>query len=387
MFARVCGRSVLEWTIRRLCSVAYSLIVVGRPNELAEIKRSIYKIGKVPADHIEVVAGGDTRQDLVRNGLAALDWAADTDLVMVHDAARPLVSDDVLSRVVSCASMSGAAVAALPISETVKHVTAETIDSTISRDSLWTVQTPQVFGLGLLRKAHERASFTGFVGTDEASLVEHEGSVPVWVVAGARENIKITTASDLAFAQSWLNQRGGGALEADPVFELATLPFRVGHGYDIHRFVDGRPLVLGGVAVDFHLGLDGHSDADVVLHAICNSLLGAAGLPDIGQQFPNTDDSYRNIASTMLLNEVARKLTDAGWVIGNIDAVVIAERPKIAQYVLAMCTAVATALDIEPAQVSIKATTNEGLGAIGEGRGIACHASSTLLRRRRNPAS
>jgi 2-C-methyl-D-erythritol 2,4-cyclodiphosphate synthase len=186
------------------------------------------------------------------------------------------------------------------------------------------------------------------------------------LVEGTRENIKITTQNDLEFAAHWLQST------------MTNPKIRVGTGYDIHRMVLGRQLILGGVVIESEMGLLGHSDADVVLHAICDSLLGAAGLPDIGHFFPNDDPLYKDINSTLLLKHVHSKISEAGYSVGNVDCSIIAERPKIAPYIEQMRANIANALQVEPGVIGIKATTNEGLGSLGAGEGIACQAAAIL---------
>lgn len=337
------------------------MVIAAREEErkrLLEIATSAF------GPNCQVVAGGENRQQSVARGIASLGAAEDNDIVLVHDAARPLLSPSLIKRCIEGARQHGSAVAALPVSDTLKEASTEhDVLQTISREGLWAVQTPQSFQMGLLREAHAQADRDAFIGTDEASLVERLGAKQVHLVEGARENIKLTTAADLAFAEHWLGAR-----------------IRVGIGYDIHRLVADRPLWLGGVSIPSPFGLDGHSDADVVLHALCDSLLGAAGLPDIGQLYPNQDPAYKGISSIKLLSDVAARLAGGGWRVANADCTVIAEEPKIAPHAPAMRSLIAGVLGLDEGAVSIKATTNEGLGALGEGRGIACFATASIVR-------
>ena len=204
--------------------------------------------------------------------------------------------------------------------------------------------------------------------------MEYAGIAPT-VVLGERGNIKITTQEDLAFASSLLDAAAntGSAPSSTP-------PFRIGMGYDIHQLVPGRRLVLGGVEIPYSHGLLGHSDADVILHAICDALLGAAAFPDIGHLFPNDDPRYAGADSLDLLRAVHGALAEAGYAVGNVDACVIAEEPKISPHAPAMKSRIAQALQISLDAVSIKATTNEKIGALGAGKGIACHATALIMR-------
>jgi 2-C-methyl-D-erythritol 4-phosphate cytidylyltransferase/2-C-methyl-D-erythritol 2,4-cyclodiphosphate synthase len=267
--------------------------------------------------------------------------------------------------VLDAAVALGAATAGLPVSDTVKEVRDDRVSRTVSRDHLYTVQTPQAFRTTLLREAHARVPVETPI-TDDAGLVEHMGR-PVAVVAGDAANVKVTTPSDYETAR-----RRFGSLQG--------LAARVGVGYDVHRLAPDRPLVLGGVRIPSPRGLAGHSDADVLVHAIMDALLGAAGLPDIGTHFPPDDPAYRGADSMALLESVAVRLRSSGWQVANIDAVVMAESPRLAPHVDAMRGKIAAALGATPGQIGIKATTAEGLGAIGRGDGIASQAIALLER-------
>lgn len=327
---------------------------------------------------LAVVAGGASRQESVGIGLFALGAEAD-DVVLVHDGARPFVTQALITRCIESVQTLGSAVAALPVTDTLKSVSADTAASAfptvtgdIARDGLWTVQTPQAFPFQVLLNAHVAARADDFTGTDEAALVQHLGDVPVHLVMGSTDNLKVTREEDLALAEALLAARQGTMAKET----------RAGFGYDVHRLVPGRRLMLGGVLVPDPegRGLDGHSDADVLLHALCDALLGASGLPDIGNLFPNTDPTYSNISSLTLVQDVRARVAGAGFAIVNVDMTLIAEAPKIAPYVPQMRTLIAQALGIEAARVGIKATTHEGLGAMGAGEGMAAHAVAALAR-------
>ena len=348
------------------------VIVVTGAADVARCRAILAGLGKVMA----VVAGGAARQESVMVGLFALGAASD-DVILVHDGARPLVSADVIDRCLAGAQTHGSAVAALPVTDTLKrteaspHEALPLIAGDVAREQLWAVQTPQAFLYQTLLNAHVTARADDYVGTDEASLVQHLGE-PVHLALGSTDNFKVTRAEDLALAGAVLSTR------------QAAMPHEtyVGFGYDIHRLAAGRRLMLGGVLVSNPdgRGLDGHSDADVLLHALCDALLGAAGLPDIGNLFPNTNPAYSNIDSIKLLQDVSARVTQAGFAVVNADMTLIAEAPKIAPYVPQMRTIIANALGIDSARVGIKATTHEGLGALGAGEGMAAHAVVSLHR-------
>jgi len=248
------------------------------------------------------------------------------------------------------------------------------VQRTVDREGLWAVQTPQVFRMKTLFDAHIAARDQGWAGTDEASLVERFGEELVHLVLGAPDNFKVTRPDDLRLAEAVLSARQRGAMAQTDIGHT-----RVGFGYDIHPLVAGRRLMLGGVEIPSPRGLDGHSDADVLLHALCDALLGAAGLPDIGNLFPNTDPAYKGISSLELLRQVSEHVGAAGYKVGNVDLTLIAEAPKIAPHTPQMRALIAQTLHIEPARVGIKATTNEGLGSLGRGEGIAAHAVAAII--------
>ena len=341
------------------------IVIVAGPTEISRCREALAGVEKVLA----IVAGGQTRQESVAIGLFTLGGDPD-DLILVHDAARPLVSNAVIDRCLEGAQKFGNAVAALPVSDTLKAADDSlTVQRTVDREGLWAMQTPQVFRLGTLFEAHSEARRVGWAGTDEAALVEQFSDEPVHLVLGDPANFKITRPDDLPLAEAILSSRR----------TLIMSQPRIGFGYDIHPFITGRKLMLGGVEILSARGLDGHSDADVLLHALCDALLGAAGLPDIGHLFPNTDAAYKGASSLTLLAEVVRRIGAAGYAVGNADMTLIAEAPKIAPYVAEMRAVIAECLLVTPAQVGIKATTNEGLGALGRGEGIAAHAVALLV--------
>lgn len=242
------------------------------------------------------------------------------------------------------------------------------MDHTLDRSRLWAVQTPQIFRPELLREGFALARERRLDVTDDASLVEALGG-QVALIMGDYDNRKITTPEDLAWAQDLAERREGKPME-----------FRIGSGYDVHRLVEGRPLILCGVTVPWDKGLDGHSDADVALHALMDALLGAAGLGDIGRLFPDTDDAYLGADSRKLLAAVLEKLWAAGWQVNNVDVTIIAQRPKLAPYEPAMLENLIADLGLPRDAVNVKATTTEKLGFTGRGEGIAAEAVASLTR-------
>lgn len=334
-----------------------------------------------------VFEGGKTRQESVYQGLSAL--SDDTELVLVHDGARPFVDGGTIARTVAAAAEHRAAVAAVPVKDTVKQAGGQSggadgcrdgaagtqdhlgvVAATPAREELFAAQTPQGFSVPLLRRAMEQAFSEHFCGTDESVLVERLGE-KVYLVMGGYENIKLTTPEDLIFAEAVTKESRTDALPQP----------RIGTGFDVHRIVSGRRLILGGVEIPWDKGLLGHSDADVLVHAVMDALLGAAALGDIGQHFPDSDDTYRGISSLVLLEKVAGLLAEAGYRVGNVDAVLMAQQPKIAPYIRQMRENMAAALAVSPEQIGLKGTTTEGLGYCGRGEGMAAQAVALLYKK------
>ena len=309
---------------------------------------------------VVVVEGGARRQDSVARAFARVPAA--TDIVVIHDAARPLVSADLIERTVVAAATDGAAVAALRATDTVKRGGADgRVVETLPREHVYLAQTPQAFRVDVLRDALAIAGDA----TDEATLAEKAGH-PVRLVEGEPGNVKITTPADLDAAERRVT--------------AAAPAVRIGQGYDLHRLAQGRPLVLGGVTIPFDLGLMGHSDADIVCHAVTDAVLGAAGLGDIGRHFPDTDPRFKGADSVALLAAACGLVRDAGYGVVNVDVTVIAERPKLAPHADAMRRNLAGALGCDVAQVSVKAKTNEGVESMGNGTSMAAHAVALIAR-------
>ncbi|MCI5149297.1 MAG: 2-C-methyl-D-erythritol 2,4-cyclodiphosphate synthase, partial [Candidatus Electrothrix sp. MAN1_4] len=309
-------------------------------------------------------AGSDTRQHSVQNGTKALP--ASIERIFVHDGVRPLVSAEIIDRCLVGIKEHGAVIAAVPVKDTLKEVEevedGTEIIGTVDRSQLWQAQTPQAMDLHLLERAYEYAAATGFIGTDEASLLEHAG-VSVSVVMGSEENIKITRPGDLRIAAAFLqeDQKKGEAM-------------RIGHGFDAHRLVEGRKLILGGVDIPYQLGLAGHSDADVVVHALMDALLGALGEGDIGRHFPDTDEQYQGADSLKLLERVMGLVKAKGMKLVNADITVICQQPKLAPHLETMQKNLVVVCGVTSEQLNIKATTTEKMGYTGRGEGIASHA-------------
>jgi 2-C-methyl-D-erythritol 4-phosphate cytidylyltransferase/2-C-methyl-D-erythritol 2,4-cyclodiphosphate synthase len=356
------GRSVTARAIDALTSAPGidGVIVVVPASEIDGPRATALRaIPRVSA----LVAGGATR---MASSLAGVEAAASADVVLVHDAARPFVDPALVAAVLDATRRHGAAVPVLPASDTIKREDAEGfVQDTLDRRPLRLAQTPQGARREWMLEALRLATGSGVEVTDESEALERAGR-RVAVVPGDPANMKITTPADWGEAV----RRVEGAGDA----------FRIGHGYDVHRFGESRALVLGGVPFPGERGLIGHSDADVVLHAAMDALLGAAGLPDIGHFFPPSDPRVAGADSAALAREIAGQIRGAGLRIVNLDLTVLAERPKIAEHVGAMRASIAACLGTDPGRVGVKATTLEGLGALGRSEGIACHAVALLAR-------
>lgn len=363
VFVPLAGAPMLAWSLRAYGThpeIARVCVVVSRRYVPAAESLCAREL-QIPW---QVVEGGPQRRDSVRRGLVALSATA-PELVSIHDGARPLVSAEAISDGLRVARLCGAAVAAYPSSDTVKRVCeAPVVSETLDRSCVYLAQTPQTFRFELILAAHQRAEEEGWDVTDDAMLVERLG-YEVRVSQGHPGNLKVTVPDDLAVAEWRLGARH-------------PCPPRVGFGFDVHRLVEGRALRLGGVTVPHDKGLLGHSDADVALHAVCDALLGATALGDIGHHFPDTDPSYRDADSRELTRRVAALVSANGWAVGNVDVTVIAEQPRLAPYIPAMREATALALGCAPTAVSYKATTTEGLGAVGAKEAIAAQAVACL---------
>ncbi len=356
-FEAIDGRSVLARAVAAAAVHAGALVVVVPPGSEARAERELAPLG-LPS-RPQIVPGGATRALSVRNGLDAL--GPELPLVAVHDGVRPLASAELFRKVLSAAAEVGAAIPVVPVAETVKEVSGDRVVRTLDRAALRLVQTPQAFRTALLREAYDRLGPRAEGFTDEAGLCEAAGFA-VAAVEGESDNVKITRPEDL--------DRVARAVEA------RARP-RIGFGYDVHPFAAGRRLILGGVEFPGD-GLAGHSDADVVAHAIADAVLGAAGLGDLGRHFPDTDPTFSGADSLHLLATAVARAREAGLRVENVDLTIAARRPKIAPEAPRMRARLAEALGVPPERVNVKATTGEGLGFVGRAEGIAVQAVALL---------
>jgi 2-C-methyl-D-erythritol 4-phosphate cytidylyltransferase/2-C-methyl-D-erythritol 2,4-cyclodiphosphate synthase len=358
------GVPILVHTVRAFIdnSLIDRIVVVVAP-EWIDQTHALFDSYEINGANLALVAGGSRRQDSVQAGLKALD--DDTAIVLVHDGARPLVSREIIERCYLAALHYGAGIAAVPVKDTLKRGDdTGRVTATIDRTCLWQAQTPQAVRKELLVKAFRHNGDADV--TDESSLLE-KAAIPVSLVEGAETNIKITRPEDLLLAEK--------ILQRDLQPKLRKLQkLRIGHGYDAHRFAENRKLVLGGITVPHSHGLAGHSDADVLTHALCDALLGGLGLGDIGQHFPDSDERFAGVYSISLLEHVVALAHEHGYGITNADITLVCQSPRLAPYLDKMRDLLARTCKIDPGALNIKATTTEKMGFTGRKEGISCHA-------------
>ena len=363
IFAEIAGVPVLIRSVEAFEGLEFveGIYLVAREDEKKSLASLVVQseLKKVKG----IISGGETRQESVYNGLMALP--KDTQWVFIHDAARPLVSRQILEDCFENLLRFGAVGVGVPVKDTIKVVKDGFIISTPDRSTLWAIQTPQAFSYSTILQAHQQARTQKQQYTDDCSLLEAFGH-KVKMIAGSYQNIKITTPEDLILAESFLL---GGEKQVRQL---------VGFGYDVHRLVPERKLILCGLEIDYDRGLAGHSDADVAVHALMDALLGAAGLGDIGQHFPDTDQKFKDISSMVLLERVVELLKIGKYQIINVDLTIVAEKPRLAPFIPEMKENLAKTLKIPMENINIKATTSEKLGFTGRGEGIASYAVANI---------
>ncbi|ASL40657.1 MULTISPECIES: bifunctional 2-C-methyl-D-erythritol 4-phosphate cytidylyltransferase/2-C-methyl-D-erythritol 2,4-cyclodiphosphate synthase [Acetobacter] len=355
-YVLLAGQPVIRHAAQALLPHVTSIQPVGDPASLNEALEGL-KI-------LPPVAGGETRQASVRAGLEALDKlpeAEKPDIVLVHDGARPYVTAQVIGNVVSALEQHPGAIPAVPVADTLKREKDGVIDGTVPRDHLYRAQTPQGFRFGLFLDLHRGAASVS--ATDDAKLLEDAG-FSVALVAGDEDNIKLTYEGDLVRLERLIGP---------------TLLPRVGLGYDVHAFEEGRPLILCGITVPHTKGLAGHSDADVGIHALCDAIYGALAEGDIGRHFPPSQNEWKNADSARFLVHAGQRIRERGGMLVNADLTLICERPKIGPHSEAMRKRLADLLEVDVDRISVKATTSERLGFTGREEGIACTATVSVL--------
>jgi len=365
------GRPLLAWSIDALAAsdAVERIVVVTARDRVA----AIHDAGWLDPRVVGVVAGGERRHESVAAGLAALDAEGDR-VVLVHDGARPMPSPALVTAVAHAASLHGAAIPVVPVTDTLKRIDGDVVAETVDRSALASAQTPQGARAALLRDAFQRFPPSGpQAWTDEAALLE-ACRIPVHALPGEPTNLKVTVPADLARADIALAQRP----EPDAPGWSAPSEDRVGTGLDSHPFGPGAPLKLGGVEIPGAPRLHGHSDGDVALHAIADALLGAAGLGDLGRLFPAGPATPKGVASRGLLATVVERLAAAGLVPRRIDLTIVGARPRLAAHLDAMQVAIAGIVGIDPSAVSVKASTGNLGGDEGAGRSMSALAVAVV---------
>ncbi len=349
------GKPVLRYSLAAFASHPSIAAVAA---VIAPEDRALYDRAASGLTLLPPVMGGATRQESVRNGLEALSQR-DPERILIHDAARPFVDHDTIGRVLDALDSAAAAIAAVPVADTLKRGENDRVAGTVERNGLWRAQTPQGFHYRAILEAHRR--FSHSEATDDAMLAEEAG-MAVALVMGSEENFKVTTSDDLRRAERF----------------ASAGEMRTGLGFDAHRFSPGDHLWLCGIKIPFDRTLSGHSDADVGLHAATDALLGAIGAGDIGVHFPPSDEKWRGAPSHKFLRFAADKIAEQGGSILNLDVTLICEQPRIGPHRDAMVSRVAEILGVPAARVSVKATTTEGMGFTGRGDGIAAQAVAAV---------
>ena len=363
----LCGKPVILRSAEAFSSLADDMIIVCREDDRPEIE-TLFNRSPLPCP-VYFTSGGKTRQESVLNGIRMLS-AMDNDVILIHDAARCLVNHALISRVIESVLDFGTGIPGIPATSTFKICNDEHyVMHTPERSSLYEIQTPQGFAAGIFIPAALKASEDGIDCTDDAGILEHY-HMPVHIVPGSSQNIKLTEPEDLS--------RASAILKGD------AANMRIGMGYDVHRLTDGRKLILCGVEVPYSQGLLGHSDADVALHALMDAMLGACALGDIGKHFPDTSDLYKDISSVFLLKETNRIIGEAGYKVSNTDITIVAQKPKLLPFIPQMAEVVANTLCIPLNAVNIKATTTEKLGFEGRMEGISAYAVCAVTGRTEN---
>ena len=360
----LCGKTTVARSVEAFKNTGFfdEIILVASEKNIEAL--SLEMENHSLSDEVRIILGGGSRGESSFLGINA----AKGEYVLIHDGARPLVSVQTIEDTLSACIKTGAAAAGVKSKDTIKQISPDnTISATVPRETAVLIQTPQGFKREEIIRAYEKY---GFNETDDCSLMEKMGE-SITIVEGSYENLKLTTAEDIVTAEGILEKRG-------EVKNVA--PMRIGTGFDTHRLAENRDLIIGGVKIPYEKGLLGHSDADVLIHAVIDALFGAAALGDIETHFHDTDDKYKGVSSMLLLEEAVRLIHEEGYDIGNIDATIIVQKPKMAPHIQDMCKNIANAVKTDASRISIKAKTNEQMGFTGRSEGIEARAVALLYR-------
>ena len=356
------GRPVIWWTLKAFADhpgISHVQTVIGAGHE------KLFAAASKGLKIAEPVIGGTSRQDSCRIGVTA---CARFEKVLIHDAARPFVSADLISHIIAELDRSEGVVPGIPMADTMKFAPGGVVARTVDRQSLWSVQTPQGFGAAAILNAHNQAYEQKLEGlTDDAAVAEKFG-MQVRIIAGRTENHKLTTAEDIVAADRTLMIQNN----------LDRPDIRIGQGIDFHEFEKGNGVILCGVKIPHTKKLKGHSDADAAMHALTDAILGAIGEGDIGTFFPPSDPQWKGVASSAFVTKAMELLTSRGGILANVDITILAEAPRVTPHIGAMKALLSPLLHIASDRIAIKATTTEKLGAIGRQEGLAAFATATV---------
>jgi len=362
----LCGKTVIRRSMEAFRGFADEMVIVSKPDEHPFVLEQISK-ASLPFI-VRFASAGKTRQESVHHGLRSLDDAKDEDIVLIHDAARCLVDSALIERVITSVKEYGTGIPGLAVTSTYKICNQDLYtESTPDRSRLYEIQTPQGFRAGLVVNASQKAMDDHIECTDDAGLLEYSG-IPVKIVPGSVSNLKLTVPDDIR--------------KASAILEGGKTHLRAGMGYDVHQLVPDRKLILCGVEINHDLGLLGHSDADVALHALMDAMLGACGLGDIGRYFPDTDKRWEGASSVDLLKKVNQMIQQHGFYVANADITIVAQRPKLLPYIENMAENIRKTLSLPENTVNVKATTTEHLGFVGRMEGISSYAICTVEEKR-----
>ena len=361
----LCGKTVVRRSMEAFKELADEMIIVTKAEEQPAVLEQL-SLASLPFP-VLFASAGRTRQESVHHGLMALN-ANDDDIILIHDAARCLVDGSLIKRIIESVKIYGTGIPGLAVTSTYKISNPNSfVESTPDRTRLYEIQTPQGFHASDILHASQKALDDHVECTDDAGLLEYCG-IPVKIVPGSVSNLKLTVPDDIS--------------KACAILEGGNAQLRIGMGYDVHQLVPHRKLILCGVEINNELGLLGHSDADVALHALMDAMLGACGLGDIGRLFPDTDAQWEGASSVELLKTVNQLINQNGFCVSNADITIVAQRPKISPYIRTMAENIRTVLSLSESRVNVKATTTEHLGFVGRMEGISSYAVCTVIEKR-----
>lgn len=378
VFYLINDKTALEHSLTNFINASvYNFVITYKEEEKENFTKTINSFKNTLSFNINIslVKGGNTRTESVKNALAKVD--KDCDIVSIHDGARPFATKDVIENSINSAIRFDSGISCVKTIDTIKEATNNFVTKTLNRDILYNVQTPQSFNYSKIKYAYSKID-KDIIYFDDSQVYENSNFIS-YISEGSYDNKKLTTIEDFSITPPLVDTNN--ILSTNMLKNFETESIKIGTGFDVHKLVENRDLILGGCKIEHYKGLLGHSDADVLTHAIMDALLNACGMRDIGTLFPDTDNSYKNADSIELLKKVKSLMDIDGYKIINISAVIMAQKPKINPHILNMRKMLCLALNISDLEkVNISATTTENLGIVGEEKGIACHASCLVYK-------